>query len=207
MAPPGSTTVVSTGTAIVTRDRTAVPPSGFAGSAYMGCLRSTGRERLLENYGFQDEDSTTTAGDVTTAGDYAGWVEDNEDPHYGGSADIVRVFDLRTGAEDTRLDGEQVGCGDYEYSRASAADGLVLGTDGFTAIHTTVTQFDTPNQTSEQQAEQILATDSAGVHVLDSTSNQYALNQMPPPVLTGLARSGNTLTWDHAGTPRSAQLH
>ncbi len=206
IAPPGSTTAAATSTAIVTRDTIPVPPSGFPDSAYMGCLLSTGRERLLENYDLQDYDSTTTAGDVVAAGDYAGWVEDNQDPHYGGSAEIVRVFDLRTGAQDTRLDGEGNGCPDYEYTCASTADGLVLGADGFSAVHTTVTQFGTPNQTSEERTEQILAADSTGVHILDSTSNQYAINQTPPPLLTGLTLSGDALTWEHAGTPQSAQL-
>ena len=51
--------------------------------------------------------------------------------------------------------------------------------------------------------EQIQATDSIGVHTLDSITEPDG----SPAALTNLALTGDTLTWDDNGTQRSAPLH
>lgn len=53
--------------------------------------------------------------------------------------------------------------------------------------------------------EQIVANDSTGVHILDSIPTPGP--DPAPPLLSQLALSGDTLTWSHAGSPRSAQLN
>ena len=58
-----------------------------------------------------------------------------------------------------------------------------------------------PNCTS---TEHIVATDSTGTHILDSITTP---GRPASPLLSQLALSGNTLTWNHAGTPESAQLN
>ena len=163
----------------------------------MGCLLATGRERLLERYDFQTEDSVAGVSEVASAGNYAALLENDADPHYGGTSETVLVFDLTTGAQSTKLGGEQVSCPDYNYDCGSSADGLVLGADGFSAVHTA--QYATSALT-----EHILATDSSGVRTLDTATSTSPTSSA---VLSGLALSGDTLTWDHAGTPESAQLH
>jgi hypothetical protein len=88
------------------------------------------------------------------------------------------------------------------YDCSSAADQLVLNAQGFTAVHTTVVQYGASTAT-----EQIQAADTTGVHVEDGASIAHPLDGPPAPLLTGLQLSGNTLSWEHAGTPESAQLH
>jgi hypothetical protein len=51
--------------------------------------------------------------------------------------------------------------------------------------------------------EQIIASDSTGVHFLDSASEPA----IAPPSLTALSLSGYRLTWDHDGSLESAELH
>ena len=53
----------------------------------------------------------------------------------------------------------------------------------------------------------IVANDSTGAHTLDSVTTTGPYNPMPSSSLTQLALSGHTLTWTHAGSPRSAQLN
>jgi hypothetical protein len=50
--------------------------------------------------------------------------------------------------------------------------------------------------------EQIIASDQTGVHVVD-TSREY---EPQTPGLANLALDGDTLTWEHSGSPMSAQL-
>jgi hypothetical protein len=74
-----------------------------------------------------------------------------------------------------------------------------LGSDAVSAAHTTI--VDTYRRS---MTEQIVASDSAGVHALDSVTEPLtAPNQS---TLTNLTLTGDTLTWDHDGTPRTAQL-
>jgi hypothetical protein len=204
VAPPGSVSLASSGGAVVTSDSVEAPDIGFQIPAYMGCLRATGRERLLERFGFQSEDSNSGVSGAAVAGNYAALANFNDDPHYGGSSETVSVYDLRTGAAVQGRGGETVSCPDYEYGCLSSLDGLVINSDGFTAAHTTMYEegCTQPPTGAPCPTEEIQASDSTGVHVLDT-----AISQFGSPVLTDLALSGDTLTWKHGGAPESAQLH
>jgi hypothetical protein len=75
----------------------------------------------------------------------------------------------------------------------------VLGTDAVSAVHTTVRD----NQyMCSCTLEQIQASDSTGVHTLDSITEPDG----SPTALTDLTLSADTLTWEHKGTPRAAYL-
>ena len=197
-APPGSSIVASSPSAIVTGD------ANPASSAYMGCLRADGRERLLEEFGGNNLDNSSGVSTEAVAGDYAALVNDTSDPHYGGSSYTVAVFDLRTGAQVPDRGGESVGCPDFQDTCGSNIEQVVVGSNGVSAALTIVYNGDAcPASTPICTIEQILASDSTGVHRLDAVSQPGdGLSS-----LTGLSLSGYALTWDHAGTPRSADLH
>lgn len=76
-------------------------------------------------------------------------------------------------------------------------DTLVVGSDAVSAVHTTVS-----DNGSTSTVEQIQASDGTGVHALDSITRPDG----SPPALTNLTLTGDTLTWQHNGSPRSAQL-
>jgi hypothetical protein len=197
--PPGSTVIASDDTAIVTR--ASGPYQGYGGllpSAYMGCLTADGRERLLARYDWQSEDGSTTVSDAVLAGTYAalnvGWF----DFHYGGNSHTIDVFDIRTGMAVSDRGGESALCSEASPCESSI-DQFALGSDAVSAAHTTI--VDTYRRS---MIEQIVASDSAGVHALDSVTEPLtAPNQS---TLTNLTLTGDTLTWDHDGTPRTAQL-
>ncbi len=68
------------------------------------------------------------------------------------------------------------------------------------AAHTTGTDFSVALGASP--VEEIDASDSTGLHRLDFAPAPLG----SPPALTNLVLIGDTLTWEHNGTPRSAQL-
>ena len=205
-APPGSTTVGTSSTGVITADSAPVPGYAETAPAYMGCLLSTGRERLLARYDFQSIDSASSASDFVIAGNFAAFIEDDSDPHYGGSSEVVHVFDLDNGAESNSLGGETVECGDYSYDCNSGAGQLVLNADGFSAVHTISTQFGGPAPDTAETTDGIVASDSSGVHIEDTASEAGSGFSLGTPSLTDLQLSGDTLTWLHAGSPRSATL-
>ncbi len=213
---PGSTTIASSATAAVTADSIKNPNPlgyGFPIPAYMGCLRSSGREHLLVRFGLETQDGSTVASEAATAGHYAALVISAHDYHYDVSSYLVKVFDLNTGAIVPTLGGEQVMDNSFDtYLGSSNMNGLVLGPDGFSAAHTTRTLVGPcspspcPNR-QEHQTEQIIAADSSGVHVLDTLASDYPVRDPGASLLTALQLSGDTLSWSHAGTPESAELH
>ena len=197
-APPGSKVIASDATAVLTTDagpaQLPYPGSGLDAPAYMGCLRADGRERLLARYDYQTEDGVQQASDGAVAGNYAGLVVEQSDPHYGGDQSAVHVFDLGTGSASPHLGGESASCPDYSHSCSEMMDGLVLNDQGFAAVHLTLLQAN--------PTEEIQASDSSGSRTVDSaatTGNQ--------DVLTNLTLTGNTLSWNHDGTPESTELH
>jgi hypothetical protein len=196
-APPGSTTFATSQSAVVTSDSADTPGTTFGVPAYMGCLRATGRARLLVRFDFQTEDSTTIASDAALSGNDAALVVTSEDPHYGGSSESVSVFDLRSGASAPELGGEQAGCMDYSYACGSAMNQLLLGPTGFTAVRTTVIE------NGGTQTEQIIASDSSGPHVLDTVTGPYIYTGQR---LDLLRMTGNTVVWLNVGTYKSATL-
>jgi hypothetical protein len=205
VAPPGSTTIASSNTAVVTRRRILAPGAPVASQAYMGCLTATGREHLLQRFTFETIDDATSVSDAAVGGDFAGLVAYQRDTHYGGSAYSASVFDLRTGTVVPHLGGQQVGCGDYSYSCNSGIDGLVVATDGASAVHTSVVQFGPDNVAT--QTERIVASDATGIHVLGSATSTSTNAQPPPTVLTALSLTDSILSWRDGSAPQSVTLH
>ncbi len=82
----------------------------------------------------------------------------------------------------------------------------LLNSEGFTAVHTSVTQLATTIASAAQVTEQILAVDSTGMHVEDTVTESESGYNLPPPHLTDLQLTGDTLTWLHDGSPRTATL-
>lgn len=198
LTPPGSTVRARSDTAIITAD--SGHNQGLGGLnpfAYMGCLRADGRERLLARYDLQSLDGSTRASDAVLAGTYAALKVSWVDLHYGGNSNKVELFDLRTGAEVGARGGEFVNCADYSYSCESGIDRIVLGSDAVSAAHTTVR-----DSVCNCTVERIVGSDSTGVHTLDSVTQP----ETGTTALTNLTLTGDTLTWDHNGAPRSAQL-
>jgi hypothetical protein len=113
--PPRSTILASSRAAIVTGDGLPVfqvhsfssPPL-----VYMGCLRASGRERLLERFNSNSVNGAYFIASAVVAAPYAALVLDYVDPHYGGQSSTVQVFDLRTGSRQTQLGGESTNCRD-----------------------------------------------------------------------------------------------
>lgn len=204
LAPPGSTVMASNATAIISADG-GIPEmdpgaGGIPSVAYMACVKADGRQRLLARYVDQNWDYSTSASQAVLAGNYAALVMDLVDHHYGGNSHTVDLFDLRTDAQVPGRGGESVFCLDYSSGCVSTADQLVLGTDAVSAVRTT--EVDEDGYGCGCTLEQIQASDSTGVHTLDSVSEPNGSST----ALTSLTLTGDTLIWEHNGSPRSAQL-
>ena len=204
LTPSGSNVLATSDTAIITVDQGL--PGSFYTSAYLGCSRADGRERLLASYpypGYGTEDVVETS----VAGAYAALATNTTNPHDQTMSSGVYLFDLRSGLPV----GDQGGEGSVCVSQssppcASNIDQLVLGSDAVSAVHTTVQDascaaIQEPN--CRYTVEQIQGSDSTGVHMLDSVTEPDG----SPAALTNLALTGDTLTWDNNGTQHSAHLH
>ncbi|HET7051732.1 MAG TPA: hypothetical protein VFI54_25910 [Solirubrobacteraceae bacterium] len=159
---------------------------------------------MLEYFPASNLDNGTAVGLVVVAGQYAALVNEWTDDHYGGSSKTVAVFDLQTGSVVSGRGGESAGCPDDGYGCSSGLDQLVLGPDAATAAHTFV--INCAYASTCTTVEQIVADDSTGTNTLDSITTSGPYNPTPSS-LSQLALSGHTLTWSHAGGPRSAQLN
>jgi hypothetical protein len=201
--PSGSGVLAASPDATVTIDPAQVvyPQIGTPAFSVLGCLTSDGHERLLESTP-QGLDHGRGVVQVVIAGDYAALVNASINYHYFDSSNKVAVFDLRTGTVVAGRGGQTAECPGYGFFSCpfrSGVDQLVLGPDAVTAAHTFVTGY--PNPT----VEQIVANDRTGTHILDSITT---IGPNPAPLLLSqLALSGDTLTWSHDGSPRSAQLN
>lgn len=202
-APPGSIVVAASPDAIVTTR----PPRSQAiatnsATSFLGCLRSDGRERLLESFSPANGYAAGWVTSAALAGAYAAVVNFGSSK-YGGTGSDVVVFDLRNGAIVPDRGGEAVGC-TIGYCNL---DQLVLGPDAVTAAHTSATVCAGPSDCTT--TEQIVVNDIAGTRTLDTVTATTASYQVQgaAPLLTGLTLTGDTLTWNHDGTPRTAQLH
>lgn len=132
VAPPGSTVVASTPDAIVTQDG-ATPSSGSGIAppiAFMGCLRADGRERLLD-LAENEIDNESTFSLAAVAAPYVAFVESPGTEAFS-SPEVVRVFDLRTGALRKDLGGESASCSG---AICGTLDEVLLGSDGVSAAH------------------------------------------------------------------------
>jgi hypothetical protein len=205
-APPGSTILTSSRDAVVTGDGLPRPPLDFSNAppiAYMSCLRADGRERLLEQFSANNVDTAYFIDSAVLGAPYAALVLESEDEHYGGQSSTVQVFDLRTGLRETKLGGESTYCPDYSGGCPVAdLDQLVLDSDGVSAAHFQAVVNGNPCAlTTPCSVEQIQASDSTGVPIVDSSTFAG-----PGPDLTALRLNGDVLSWSHAGTPRSVAL-
>ena len=114
---PGSYVVASSGSAVVTGDRR--PFANYVALlAYMGCLRSSGRERFLERIELGGYDSSEFVGSAVLAAPYAALVSIWANPHYGGETKTVQEFDLRTGLRERTLGGEDLTLCPNDYDEA-----------------------------------------------------------------------------------------
>lgn len=190
-APTGAIEVASTPGSEVTEN------SGPDVAAYMGCLLSNGRERLLEDITPRVFGGANSVGPVALAGDYAALVNYNVDGRYGGDQNTLALFNLQSGTTVRDRGGESVSCPMFELGCESAMDQIVLGSNGVSAVHTVIR-----GNGCDCPVEQIIASDRTGVHTLDSVNAP----DPSPPELTDLALAGNTLTWEHDGAPESAEL-
>jgi hypothetical protein len=171
----------------------------------MGCLAADGRERVLVGIGLGNG-ANDSVSEAAVAGDYAAVATRLVPPSRGpvGLFNGVKLFDLRTGASVPYRGGEAPPCGGGPPTGNCDAtlDQLVVGSDAVSAAHTT-SQNPDAYVPCACTVEQIQASDSTGLHTVDSVNEPIGA----PAALTNLTLTGDTLTWNHNGTPRSAQLH
>jgi hypothetical protein len=161
----------------------------FGARAFMGCLRSDGRERFLERLdpGNKDDGVSSITAAVASA-PYAALVASYWQDHYQVRFDDVQVFDLRTGAIQKQLGGESAVCDDI-FSCDGGIDRIVVGSDGVSAVHSSLSGLSTSFGAGPAPVtvEQIQASDRSGVRTLDHTTTSSG------SFLTGLTLSGDTL--------------
>ncbi len=187
--PPGYTVAASSSSAIVS-----YTPDGPA----MGCLRADGRERLLRIGGALTE--AAVAGNYTAiAAQFGSRVTRGAPTEYVSQ---VTVFDLGMFGRFSGAPLIRVGGGTFCFVGSCVIDELVLGTDGVSAVHTTNRDNQSNGVACTCTVEQIQASDSTGVHTLDSVTDPDG----SPTALTNLTLTGDTLTWQHNGVPKSAEL-
>jgi WD40-like Beta Propeller Repeat len=203
--PPGSTVVAGSETARISLDKvlatTAGAPPFAAAWAAMGCLRADGRERLLTTGG-AGEGSISNVTAAAVAGNYAALAIHLDDYKGNGVGTGVGLFDLRTGTPVRGLSGDTYTNFCSPDTCESSIDQLMLGSDAVTAFHTTAHGAYVNSNRCSCTVEQIQADDSTGLHTLDSVTEPDG----SPTALTNLTLTGDTLTWRHNGSPRSAQL-
>lgn len=141
---------------------------------------------------------------AATAGDYAALVNYSINFKSGGGGSTVELYDLRTGRAVAGRGGESLGCDNPSpgYSglicESNQIDDVVLGGDAVSAVHTRA-----PISGCGCEQEQIVASDSTGVHTLDSAIDSPVGSSAQ---LTNLTLVGDLLIWNHNGTTRTAQL-
>jgi hypothetical protein len=206
VAPPGSTVLASTHTAIITTSSGLTPNYPYApGSAEMGCRRANGRERLLSSLLYPSYETAGAFSGIALAGPYAAFAGNTFNSHDQTWISFVTLYDLRTGQHVPDRGGEGFDCQATGSPPCTTVDQLVLGSDGVTAVHATESDANcwiAQNPNCAYTIEQIQASDSTGVHTLDSATEPDG----SPPALTDLALTGDTLTWEDNGTQHPAQL-
>lgn len=207
LTPPGSTVVARSSTATISESYGQTTNYPYApASAYMGCLGANGREELLSSGQTSGYSTGVGATQVVLTAPYVAFAGTGLNGHDQTMVSGVSVFDLRTGLGVPDRGGEQSMCVYQSVPPcATSVDHVVLGSDGVSAAHMTVQDNSCgpvaqPN--CHYTVEQIQASDSMGVRTLDGVIEPDG----SPAELTDLALSGDTLTWEHNGTPRSAQL-
>jgi hypothetical protein len=198
LTPPEYTVAASSNTAILSVAKLAEPSSpqisGVGSLEAMGCLRADGRERMLASLegGVEEAEVAGTYAALAIHFTYGGY--NQPEVH----ASEVKLFDLQTAQ--SALGGETVDC---LSTGTCGIDHLVLGSDAVSAVHTIVEGFDANGAVCSCTVEKIQASDSTGRNnMLDSVTEPEG----SPTALTNLTLTRDTLTWEHDGSPRSAQL-
>jgi hypothetical protein len=204
VTPPGSTVLAASNAAIITASHGRSPFYPYPpGSATMGCLRADGRERLLSSDLFPSYETAGGLTGVALAGPYVAFAGNTFNSHDGTWISFVDLSDLRTGLDVSHRGHEGFTCPGLPC--ATNVDQLVLGSDAVSAVHVAVQDANcgtSQDPNCRTTLEQIQASDSTGVHTLDSVSEP----DHPPAALTNLVLTRDTLTWDDNGTQRSTQL-
>jgi hypothetical protein len=202
LTPPGSKVIASSDTAVVSQDQ----DLNGASQVWLGCLRADGRQRVLAAP--PPGILSAVPSEAAVAGNYAALVFISGCNRYYESnwSATVKLVDLRTGAQVPNRGGESAAGPTYTPENASTCessmDQLVLSSDAVSAVHITLKGQDVNGNSCTCTAEQIEANDSTGVHTLDSITEPDG----SPTALTNLTLTGDTLTWQHNGSPRSARL-
>jgi len=207
VAPPGSTVIARNALGLVT-GRTVPSPvvadGGTNSYAYMGCLLADGQERLLERFSENSINGATSVSTAGIGGDYAVLVHHSDDAHYFSYGDTVAEFDLRTAAiADTNLPA--LVCPSFQGYDCETVNQVVVASDGAYAVHTQGPMIcSSAGGGPVCWLETIDAVERSGIQTLDQVFDSQGTST--GPFLTGMALSGSTLTWEHAGSPRTAQL-
>lgn len=196
VAPPGSSRLAASATAILTDDHPAnigAPTEAGPPTNVWGCVRATRLERLLLQIPGVAPDGGPSLATGTTTGEKAAIVVNLVDGLGPVNRLTVSVFNLSSGAPISGLSylaAQSPSAGSY-----ARVDQLVLGADGVTAVRTTTFGYQMP------YTEQVVSDDASGAVVRDT-----AQTASTTPVITNLALEHDTLTWDHAGVARSVTL-
>jgi dipeptidyl aminopeptidase/acylaminoacyl peptidase len=194
--PPHSQTVLVTPTTIVTAD-TATTDSSETNTYYSACLIADGQTRTLTDLPIE-EDSDTLGGVAAAGTDVA--LIDNYVSHYGDGTSAVRVYNLLTGAPAPGIELPECSA---TFSCSVTGNDLVFGSDGVIAFHVTTNSVEENGPVGGQNTEQIVSLDASGTQVRDTVGPE---TPQSPPALTGLALTGNVLTWDRDGVPQTVTL-
>ena len=176
-------------------------PPYFASQSipFYGCLRSVGNNWVLE----RAEGSVDGAFYVSSASLFIGdavLIYSWEDQHYGGQWSIVEVFNLANGRIEPEIGGERTTCTPFPDALTAfgcptgGIDAVLVGEYGVSAVHIRYV-------TGNTSIEQIQVSDEDGVYDIDSGTFTGK-----GPFLTDLKFTGDTLSWNHDGTPRSTFL-
>jgi WD40-like Beta Propeller Repeat len=195
LRPLHSQTVLATPLTIVTSDTT--DASGQTDTYYSACLKAGGQTRTLDHLTV-GEDSDTLGGIAAAGSDVA--LIDNYASHYGDGTSSVGVFDLLTGSTAPGISLPECSA---TFSCLVTGDDLVLGADGVLAFHVTTNSVANNGPVGGQNTEQIISLDASGTQVRDTAGPQ---TPHTPPALTGLALTGDVLTWDRDGVPQTITL-
>lgn len=206
LSPSGYKVIASSSTAIVSEGEV-VGAGRDHGSNFpvMGCVRADGRERLL-GIGAAHVDEAAAAGTYAAVSYHVPGGSYKAELFPGQT--FVDLYDLQTscwlntpycGSSAPHRVRESLDC---PYPGTCVIDQLVLGSDADSAVHATLEGADTSGNICSCTSEEIQASDSTGLHTLDTITEPDG----SPAALTNLRLTGDTLTWDHNGTPRSAEL-
>ena len=167
-------------------------------SEIIGCASASGQPRVLLDTS-DTGNSLDTVNLAAANGQFAAFVVDYEDLHYGGSSDTVLVDNVATGRVVRQGPGCPTGC-------TPAA--IVVAPDGRAAA---LDQFDAtcPDGTGGQYGcayDEIAEIADNDPRPLDITYAPTTAGGAPPTPLTHLRISGQTLSWQHGGLTETATL-